>query len=310
MILHPSHIARNILNLFDTSKIRVIEGDYGLRMVVGEKWANKHTNYANRHGIKEIRLNDSTLNEFNDSLDFLAQINCIESLSIGWCGKINDLSPIGNLRQLKSLCLDYGAKDGLGFSLPSLPQLERLYLGERIVNEEQVFLLSGLKRLGLTKYPTKQPSKEFSNLVNLEYLSVAESGLSEIEGLWGLKKISEIHLLRLKHLVSLKGLEGSSTMLRKIRIEGCPTVGRIDSVGGAAGLEELYLYDCGNIPSLAPISDLVNLRVLAIGGNTNIVDGKIGFLKEMPSLRDLRGAHRKHYDLSHQEFSVLCGRKK
>ena len=310
MILHPSHIARNIISLFDTSKIRLIEGDYGIRMVVGEKWSQKHTNYANKYGIKEIRLNDSTLNEFNDSLSFLAQIDCVESLSIGWCGKIHDLSPIGGLVQLKSLCLDYGAKDGLGFPLRSLPHLERLYLGEKIADEEQVFSLRNLRRLGLTKYPAKQSSYEFSNLVNLEYLSVAESGLSEIEGLRNIKNISDIHLLRLKHLVSLKGLEGSSTMLRKIRIEGCPNVGQLEPIGGAIGLEELYLYDCGNIPSLALISGLANLRVLAIGGNTNIVDGKVGFLKQMPSLRDLRGAHRMHYDLNREEFNVLCGRKK
>ena len=67
---------------------------------------------------------------------------------------IIDYSPIDRLSQLRSLSLGCGAKKRQNsVPLAALPSYERLYLAEKLTNEDGVFECKGLRRLALTKFP-------------------------------------------------------------------------------------------------------------------------------------------------------------
>ncbi|MDP3650857.1 MAG: hypothetical protein Q8R67_04150 [Rhodoferax sp.] len=307
MLWHPVHAFHNVLDLFDAGKFRIVSGTFGLKLVVGTKWSEQHSKYLIRHQIKEVGIVDVAIGDWTEDLEFLLDLLFLEALSVA-CYKVKDFSPIGHLKKLRSLSLPIGAKGGLGFQLSSLSLLECLYLGERIPNEEEIFSCVGLKRLGLTKYPAKESSEPFANLKKLEYLSIAASGLSELDGLSGLQHLEEVSFALMKHLVSLRGLEGSAPNLKKVWIEGCPGVSDMSPLRNATNLEELYLFDCGDIESLLPLANMKRLKMLVVGGDTNIRDGNLDFLRHLPLLKDFRGVYRKHYSLSQDEFNRLKGR--
>lgn len=306
MLFHPMHALQNAYALFNGRAFQIVSGDYGAKIKICSAWSARIAIYITRHNIKEICILDGpTVEDSVRDLGFLSELPTLEAFT-SLTYLIRDYSPLASLTGLKSLYLDKGIGDTRsGLDLTAFNQLERLYLGERIPHEEEVFACVGLRRLGLTKYPAKETSAPFANLKKLEYLSIAASGLSELDGLSELQHLEEVKLVLMKHLVSLRGLESSAPKLKKVWIEGCQNIGDISPLANAKNIEFLYLYDCGPIASLAPIASMKNLQSLNIGGNTNILDGNFDAIKHLALLKDFRGVHRKHYSLSKEEFNRL-----
>jgi hypothetical protein len=83
--------------------------------------------------------------------------------------------------------------------------------------------------------------------------------------------------------------------LRRVKLERCK-VPDLGFLSGAGALRQLELEGCGAIASLAGLAGLPRLEVLLISGNTNIVDGDLEMLYQLPALREValeRG--RPHY---------------
>lgn len=311
VLLHPAHFLRNTIALFDGRAFRVESGEFGLRLHVHSAWSPDFGRYMKRYDIKEIRVSDgATLDDSITNLDFLSEIHPLEGFSASTY-RIADYSPIYEHKELRAIGLPLGlGGENKSFKFDAFDEIECILIGEKIKNQLDVFGCKKLKRLSIAKLPKGLSSDHFGALFQLEYLSVAESGIDEIQGLGPLEGLTEVRLLSLRNLRSLEGVEGSSAKLRKVQLDGCPNICDLKPISGARNLEELYVNDCGSIPSLAPINGMEKLMILAFGGGTNILDGKVSFLRNMPGLKDIRGVHRAHYDLNRDEFDLLCGRKK
>lgn len=295
-MINPVHLLHNLHAMLSGRGFKVESGEFGLRLALQDSWSDDVAHYMRSHSIRELRLNFNHVKNISvGSLSFLNTLPDLEGLVL-LDHSIQDLSPVNQLVSLRSLSLGYGVKTlRNSVLLASLTKLERLYLSEQIPNEEDVFSCTSLRRLSMTKFPAKGGSTPFSNLINLDSLSLSASGLSEIRSFATLKNLEEIDMALMKHLSSLEGIE-QLTKLRRVKLEDCPNVGSIEQLASLCELEFLWLYDCGDIESLSSLRSLKNLREINIGGNTNIVDGDVAVLKSLPHLERVGVVHRKHYN--------------
>ena len=223
--------------------------------------------------------------------------------------KIDDYTPLYKFAQLRSLSLGRGIdRRSAVFDVLNFERLERLYLGEKIPRQDQIYFCRHLTHLGLAGFPVKGGGEFLKNFPHLRVLKMAASGITDVDGLAQTKSLEEIDFAFMKNLNSLDGLKGSLPALRKVSLEGCSGMGSIDALLGADDVEFLWLYDCGKIDSLRPVAHMRSLSSLNIGGSTDIVDGQVAFLRSLPRLVDVRGVCRSHYDLSKKDFLALSGK--
>ncbi len=302
----PIDVLRNALSFFSQRAFVVEKGEFGPRLKVRSAWSAALTDYMNKHRIKELLVTDGPSPEDSVSdLEFLSDINELEGFA-STTHRIRNYTPIYQHRELKSVSLSRGLVDPRqGFEFKALDNIERLRFGEAIPNDFEVACCKALKELSLVRLSKGFSSTSFSSLSELRYLSISNSTLSDLEGLASLSKLAEIHLFSLRKLDSLRGLEGPSVALKRVLIEGCPNLASIDSLNEATNVEFLYLFDCGDLDSAMPILRMKKLRSLTLGGNTNILDGKLAAISKLPYLTELLGVHRKHYDVCKEAFVNL-----
>jgi hypothetical protein len=94
------------------------------------------------------------------------------------------------------------------------------------------------------------------------------------------------------------------TELVELEITNCPRLERIDVVARLAELQKLTLGNNGKVESLKPLRGLRNLHWLTFPESTNIVDGDLTPLLELPSLRKVAFQNRRHY--SHRREQIVA----
>jgi hypothetical protein len=91
--------------------------------------------------------------------------------------------------------------------------------------------------------------------------------------------------------------------LEVLDIETCKKIGQLDQVSDLTHLKQLTFANCGDIASIKPIRNLKNLETVHFWESTNILDGDLLPLAELPNLKDVRFKNRKHYSLRCEQFS-------
>lgn len=305
-----SHASHNLIALFDEGAFKVERGEFGLRLHVRAAWTPAHTQYMHQHDIREIRITDgpSPANSISD-IGFLADLPMLEGFA-SLTHRIKDFRPLKLLSRLRALNLGHALPDGpRAPDLRWFPQLERLNLGARYPQFQQVFDCQMLRRLGLTQYPEKGGSSaSLAKLIHLEYLSLNASGLNELDALSSLTELQEVDFSLMKNLQSIDGLRASAPNLQVVRFESCPQIHSIAALDMAHQLRTLSLIDCGRINSINFLAQMTELRELYMGGNTDIVDGRLQFLLKMPQLAVVRAVHRAHYDIDKVRFQKRFNR--
>ena len=62
------------------------------------------------------------------------------------------------------------------------------------------------------------------------------------------------------------------------------------------------IANCGEIDSMKPLAELVELSEVFFHESTNILDGNLNMLKNLPNLRDISFQERRHYNLKRKDF--------
>lgn len=85
-------------------------------------------------------------------------------------------------------------------------------------------------------------------------------------------------------------------------LTGAKRLGTLDFVASIPGVRNLELVDCGHLASVAPLAALDHLERLLIIGSTVIDDGDLSSLAQIPSLRKVGLARKRHYTPSSAWF--------
>ncbi|MEW6664614.1 MAG: leucine-rich repeat domain-containing protein [Thermodesulfobacteriota bacterium] len=169
-----------------------------------------------------LSLPPTTTNEqLSRVISGLAQL---ETLSMGSCYSITDLSPLAGLAKLRNLTLDHNHQLSDISPLAHLPRLERLTLTyTQVSNLHPIAGLGNLKRLVLWGNTRIENLSALENLRSLAVLSLS-----------GCKQITDI-----SHVARLTGL-------KTLDISRCP-IQDISPLGVLAGLESLDLRGCDKL---------------------------------------------------------------
>jgi internalin A len=268
-----------------------------------EELSATSANISNLEGIEylvHLKELDLSGNKIED-LSPLSSLKQLRSLNLR-CNQINNIEAICNLVNLEELCLSSNKIADIS-PLSSLKQLTSLNLVSNEMNSiEPIGYLVQLENLNLASNKITDISP-LSSLKQLTYLQLAENEINNIEpisnlgnlrilGLYENKIIDINPLSSLKGLVSLdlssneiNNIEPISHLVRLEILDLSDT--QITDINALVKLKELsYLYLGGNkINDLQPVANLVHLKGLALARN------KITDIEIVSSLKELTYLH-------------------
>jgi hypothetical protein len=214
---------------------------------------------------------------------------------------IKDLAPVYRFAStLEALSIETSPEASL--DLRELPLLTRLGADWEQVRETIAFG-GDLRRLFLMRYrePDLRPLGEHRSLAAL--VMKERPQLESLAGIDQLPSLSELGLFLAPRLHDISDLVSAtaSSHLRKLQLQSCSGIERLDAVGDAYGLQFLNFSDCGDVQSLSPLLALREMRVLYLYGTTRVLDGDLTPLTRLPRLAELRMQSRREYRPSVRE---------
>ena len=161
-------------------------------------------------------------------------------------------------------------------------------------NLRSIFTAQSLRLLKI--YGLKKDAAEhLAALATLENLELAHSGIRNLAPLQGMDHLERLSLNVCRHLENFDNLE-SLQSLQCLHISEVNCLRDLEKIASLRNLEVLNLTDVGEIASLEPLGALKNLKALWVAGrNTQIVDGDLSVLTELPKLAMLTLVPNRHY---------------
>ncbi len=283
-----------------TETYTIEQGRKGAVLVVRSAWNDKMTEAIGKRGIRELEINYAK-GFVGADLSFLQELSGIESLTLIH-RTIDDISPIHHLHDLRTLVVHTYCKTEINFD--QFPALEDCTLEWR-AKAGSIFSRTTLKKLFINSYAGKDTEK-FARLVNLESLSLANAGVRSLEGLASLKRLTFLGLYNLRKLDSLAGIESLDSVVH-LEVNGCKNIRSIELIAALKNLKRIHLCDDGHIESLRPLASLSGLEEVLFYDSTNILDGNLSLLAELPRLKKVAFANRSHYVPNGEELKKHIG---
>jgi len=280
-------------------KFNIEKGLYGKKMVVCDAFTEDMASYCAKNKIAGLELNWAKGFK-GDDLSFLKNLHFLKSFTI--CDyNIKDISPIHHLENLRQLDISTYCKTPLDFA--AFDRLEELSLFWR-PGIKSLSKCNNLRRLFLYKYnpPTKDLS-EIAKLTNLRALSLKIPTIFSIGDVAAMEKLESLGIYGATKLTDIAGL-GKLKNLKELNIDCCKKINDFDTIMNLQDLEHLSLSNDGPIKSLAPVAKLKKLKDLYFIESTNIKNGDLSCLKELPGLTKISFQNRKHYNLKREQFNA------
>lgn len=267
------------------------QGPDGLRaVVIADQWAPLTGRQIAEAGVRELVVEAGTRS--GSSLDFLIDVPFIERLRVPSVSIRND-GGVRALRQLRELELqNYGVSE---IDFASFPHLEKLTTVWR-PGAESALECEGLRSLSIRGFPGSDLTA-FRRLVQLRQLDLVEGGLESTKGIERFLQLEWLRLGALRKLSSLRGVD-ALVLLRELRIVRCRRISSLAELSALRVLKLLFLEDLGTVGSASALAGLTELQQLGIIGDTNIEDGDLEPVSQLPLLEMVSMRNRRHY--SHQ----------
>ena len=286
--------------MMESGGVGIEHGKYGPRAVVKGPWCASIQRYLKDCTVREIELNYAN-GWSGDSVEFLREFPELRAVKIvDW--KIRSVDAVNALTELRSLDISTYCRTVVQFD--KFANLEQCSIEWR-PGIEAIFDCASLQNLFVNRY-RRSSADSFGQLVNLRSLAVLNAPIENIHGLCTLTKLLSLRLGNLKRLRSLAGLE-SLELLNELNVDTCPKIESIGEVAQVGQLAKLNLSNCGRIASLKPLRALKRLEMVTFYESTDIVDGDLSPLLELPRLVRVSFRNRRHYSHRREEFGALYG---
>ncbi|MDB5089168.1 MAG: hypothetical protein JWR09_3162 [Mucilaginibacter sp.] len=280
------------------NNIEFENGDYGTKAIIKTEWQDSFLRLLLDKEVKELELNDGK-GWYGDNVDFLQYLPGLKSLIIIDL-RIKSIEAIHYLNGLLKIQISTYCKTHVNFN--AFPNLVDCGFEWR-KGSDSLFECKTLRRLGINRY-NKNNSAVFSSLINLEKLTILNSNLENLEGVFLLKELKYLSIANLKKITSLKGIE-TLQCLEDLEIQSCKGIHNISEVFKLHKLERFLLLDSENIESIKGIENLTELTAFLFYESTNIIDGDLSPLFKLKKLSKISFQNRKHYTNKREEFWKL-----
>lgn len=279
--------------------IEFVTGNYGLRAVIKTLWQESYLDQLINKNIKELELNIGKGWRNNGNVDFLKFLPNLKSIII-LDQPLKSIEPVHYLTELQSINISAYCKTPVNFT--SFPNLINCSF-EWIKGSKSLFECKNLRTLGINNFDEKDSSL-FSQLVNLEKLTVLNSKTENLEGVFYLKNLTYLSIANLKRLTSLQGIEKLYN-IEDLEIQTCKGIKNISEVFKLKTLKRFFVVDSGDIDSIKGIEELTELTTFLFYESTNIVDGDLSPLFKLKRLSKVSFQNRKHYSNKREDFGKL-----
>ncbi len=267
-----------------------------MRMVLRSEWSREFLAPFKENDVRELELNYAKGWKRKD-LSFLTDLQELIILDlIDWT--IEDISPIHNLHQLKDLQISTYCSTKIDFS--QFPKLEEVALVWR-KGAESLFECSQLRKVFVNRLKAESLSV-FKKLTSLTSLRVYNSSIKSI-GTIVIPTLTTLEIANARKLASLEGIERFPN-LTHLTVDGCRTIGSLDPLSTLTQLEYLSVCNDGAIQSFKPLAGLKKLQDVHFYESTNIEDGDLTPLKQLPRLKKVSFQERNHYNLKRKDFEL------
>lgn len=279
--------------------------DQGVDLVVTGDWSP-----AAREAVESGRADGLVLNY---AKGFREQpIDFIEGLPIGrldlLARSVTDLSPVYSLAStLEELRVESDPRAVI--ELESLPRVRTLAASWPQVRASILF---ARQAEDLVLAPYSEPDLEpLSALTSLTSLVMKDCrGLRSLDGAEAFTWLLRLGIFPAPGLADISALERSRpAAMQVLRLAKCSKVPDITPVAGCVSLQFFDLSEGGEIPSVAPLSELLSLERLYLYGSTKIADGDLGPIARLPRLKDFRMQNRRGYSPSVKEIQDAIARR-
>lgn len=228
------------------------------------------------------------------------------------CSHFSDLSFISNFSQLEYLKvfglvnhdLSMNSKIDLDFSkLKMLKYLSIPIIRHRKENYN-FQTCSSLKHLFWPNHYKATTSflDSIGGMLNLEVLSMHRPKFIALDGINKLNDLRYLEIDYAKNLSNISDLAGCSS-LTGLDLQNCPNLKDLSALTELDNLKILNLWNCRNIDSLGWLQD-TQVEYLNFY-SSNIIDGDLSFISNMPNLKYLRFENKRHYNKKQRDFEHL-----
>lgn len=272
------------------------EGRYGPRMVLTAAWSEAAARAWASRGARELELNYAKGWRRGD-LSFLTGLPKLAALTIiEW--NLEDASVVNELSSLRDLTLFTYCGTELRFD--RLPELEECAIEWR-PKARSLFEHRGIKKLFVDRLDAGGDLRPLAGMTSLRALALKGPRLTTLEGVQDLAILEFLEIGLARKLASLDGLEAQSE-LEWLELSTCRKVRDVSPVAALHRLRVLLLGDLGEIASIRPLSRLEKLERLFLIESTNVLDGDLFPLLDLPRLEHVDFLDRPHYSHRSTDF--------
>jgi hypothetical protein len=238
-------------------------------------------------------------------LEFLRELPPLKRLDVTIYQPVG-VRPIESQSALRRLLLTVNYKTPIDFS--RLPELTHLDL-DWGPGAESIEALVNLEDLSVSSFRRENLSL-LHNLDKVRRLRIVNSRrMTSLQGIEAIQSLEDARLLDLRNLTDLTPIAGVAKTLRSLEFNACRRIDRLDALRPLENLRTLHVLDCGDIESLAPVRGLPLVSMLFYE-STNIRDGDLSVLLDIPTLREASYADRRHYSHRRDDLEALLSARR
>lgn len=273
------------------------ENDMGQCLVLKAPWSDVFIDVIRKENISVLRLTESMGWKGKD-ISFLEKLQDVGLRGVEvYAWDVKDVTPLQFIPDLEYLGLQCEFTKAPDFS-----RFDRLKICKLLWRPMAKTILdcSGLKLLNVVNYPAEDLQK-LTNMTGLKRLQISSRKLVSLAGIESLPSLRIMDLAECPKLESLTGIE-TCQGLQVVELENCKKVNDISSLGELANLRGVVLTNCGKVKSLQPLAKCRLLESVTFAGDTNVEDGELTPLLDMPELKRMWFVDKQHY--SHKRDQV------
>ncbi len=256
----------------------------------------------------EVRLKAEScrrllLNEMDEAarngLAFLERLPELEELHLSDL-LVEDVAGVHHLHNLRVLTLN--SYDTTQINFGCLPRLEECFSFWR-PGIDSLFSSPSLQKLEIQRYRYEDLTP-LGGLSSLQSLKLVDPRIKSLRGMEHLQALSSLVIVGARRLDDFEAL-AAATELEELELSQCRLLTDVGMVGAMHRLRRLGLSDCKRLKSIEPLRHCVGLEEVELAGSTDLADGELRFLAELPRLHTARIAKRSHYNPSADDIQRM-----
>ncbi len=272
------------------------ENGMGRCLVLTAPWSDSFKSIIDKENISVLRLSESA-GWKDDDISFINGLTDLRGIEI-YSWRVKDISPLRYLNNLEFLGLQCEFTKAPDFSTFNKLKICQLLWRPKA---KTIFSCKNLSLLNIVNYPSED-LKDIKEMSRLTRLQLSSKKLVSLSGIESLSSLSILDLFECSKLESLSGVD-MCQQLEVVEIESCKKVHDVALLGELKNLKDVSLTDCGKLQSLTPLAKCQLLESIMFVGNTSVEDGELTALLDIPTLKKMRFADKRHY--SHKREQVL-----